>query len=143
MSRPPPSPCNARPITNTTTFVPAAHTTKPTAKRTNPASRTKRGPFQSARAPATTVALSCAANAAPEAIGYQEAASKDWTTAGIIVVAASSSKATSVMRRTEPIASPISAGVQVARVVEEEEPSAGMVTILLAARATLRKVGVQ
>lgn len=89
------------------------------------------------------MALSCAANAAPEAIGYQEAASKDWTTAGIIVVAASSSKATSVMRRTEPIASPISAGVQVARVVEEEEPSAGMVTILLAALATLRKVGVQ
>ena len=31
---------------------------------------------------------------------------------GMIVVAASSSKATSVMSRTDPIANPISAGVQ-------------------------------
>lgn len=125
-----------------TMFEPAAHTTKPTAKRTNPASRTKRGPFQSASAPATTVALSCVASAAPEAIGYQEAASKDWTTAGMIVVAASSSKATRVMRRTDPIAKPISDVVQEVR--EGEAGSAvGMFTIVLAGRATLRKAGVQ
>ena len=117
-------------MTKTVTWELNAHTTRPTAKRARPASNTGRGPFQSARAPATTVALSCVAKAAPEAIGYH-------------VVAASSSKATSVMRRTEPIASPISAGVQVARVVEGEESSAGMVTILLAARATLRWAGVQ
>ena len=140
MRRPPPSPCNARPTTNTTTFVPAAHTTKPTANSTNPASKTKRGPFQSARAPATTVALSCVANAAPEAIGYQAAASKDWTTAGMIVVAASSSKATSVISRTDPMAKPISDVVQEARV---EEASVGMLTILLAARVPLAKAGVQ
>ena len=125
-----------------TTFVPAAHTTKPTANRTNPPSRTKRGPFQSASAPATTVALSCVANAAPEAIGYQEAASNDWTTAGMIVVAASSSKATRVMRRTDPIAKPISNGVQ-GVLAGEAESAVGMVTIVLAARATLRKAGVQ
>lgn len=140
MRRPPPSPCNARPTTNTTTFVPAAHTTKPTANSTNPASKTKRGPFQSARAPATTVALSCVANAAPEAIGYHAAASKDWTTAGMIVVAASSSKATSVISRTDPMAKPISDVVQEARV---EEASVGMLTILLAARVPLAKAGVQ
>lgn len=140
MRRPPPSPCNARPTTNTTTFVPAAHTTKPTANSTNPASKTKRGPFQSARAPATTVALSCVAKAAPEAIGYQVAASKDWTTAGMIVVAASSSKATSVISRTDPMAKPISDVVQEARV---EEASVGMLTILLAARVPLAKAGVQ
>ena len=140
MRRPPPSPCNARPTTNTTTFVPAAHTTKPTANSTNPASKTKRGPFQSARAPATTVALSCVAKAAPEAIGYQAAASKDWTTAGMIVVAASSSKATSVISRTDPMAKPISDVVQEARV---EEASVGMLTILLAARVPLAKAGVQ
>lgn len=130
-------------MTKTVTWELNAHTTRPTAKRARPASNTGRGPFQSARAPATTVALSCVAKAAPEAIGYHAAASKEATTVGIIVVAASSSKATSVMRRTEPIASPISAGVQVARAVEGEESSAGMVTILLAARATLRWAGVQ
>jgi len=141
MRRPPPSPCNARPTTNITTFVPAAHTAKPTVNRTNPASKTKRGPFQSARAPATTVALSCVAKAAPEAIGYQAAASKDWTTAGMIVVAASSSKATRVMRSTEPMAKPISDVVHEARA--GEEMAGGMLTIVLAARATLRKAGVQ
>ena len=141
MSRPPPSPCNARPITNTTTFVPTAQTTNPTAKKTSPTSRTNRGPFQSARAPATTVALSCVAKAAPEAIGYQAAASKDWMTAGMIVVAASSSKATRVMRSTEPMAKPISDGVHEARA--GEEMAGGMMTIVLAARATLRKAGVQ
>ena len=140
MRRPPPSPCNARPTTNTTTFVPAAHTTKPTANSTSPASKTKRGPFQSASAPAMTVALSCVAKAAPEAIGYQAAASKDWTTAGMIVVAASSSKATSVISRTDPMAKPISDVVQEARV---EEASVGMLTILLAARVPLAKAGVQ
>ena len=125
-----------------TMFEPAAHTTKPTAKRTNPASRTKRGPFQSASAPATTVALSCVASAAPEAIGYHAAASKDWTTAGMIVVAASSSKATRVISRTDPIAKPISDVVQEVR--EGEAGSAvGMFTIVLAGRATLRKAGVQ
>ena len=141
MSRPPPSPCNARPITNTTTFVPTAQTTNPTAKKTSPTSRTNRGPFQSARAPATTVALSCVAKAAPEAIGYQAAASKDRTTAGMIVVAASSSKATRVMRSTEPMAKPISDVVHEARA--GEEMAGGMLTIVLAARATLRKAGVQ
>ena len=140
MSRPPPNPCSARPATNTTTFVPAAHTTKPTAKRTSPTSRTNRGPFQSARVPATTVALSCVANAAPEAIGYQAAASKDSTTAGMIVVAASSSKATSVISRTDPMAKPISDVVQEARV---EEASVGMLTILLAAHVPLWTPGVQ
>ncbi len=124
-------------MTKTVTWELNAHTTRPTAKRARPASNTGRGPFQSARAPATTVALSCVAKAAPEAIGYHAAASKEATTVGIIVVAASSSKATSVMRRTEPIASPISAGVQ-EEWVGEAESSAGMVTILLAARATLR-----
>ena len=124
-----------------TTFKPAAHTTRPTANSTNPASKTKRGPFQSASAPATTVALSCVANAAPEAIGYQAAASKDWTTAGMIVVAASSSKATSVISRTDPMAKPISDVVQEARV--DEEASVGMLTILLAARVPLAKAGVQ
>ena len=88
------------------------------------------------------MALSCAANAAPEAIGYQEAASIDWTTAGMIVVAASSSKATRVMRRTDPMAKPISDGVQEVR-AGEAESAVGMVTIVLAARATLRKAGVQ
>ena len=88
------------------------------------------------------MALSCVANAAPEAIGYQVAASKDWTTAGMIVVAASSSKATSVMRRTEPMAKPISDGVQDER-AGEEDSAVGMFTIVLAARATLRKAGVQ
>ena len=141
MSRPPPSPCNARPTTNTTTFVPTAQTTNPTAKKTSPISRTNRGPFQSARAPATTVALSCVAKAAPEAIGYQAAASKDWTTAGMIVVAASSSKATRVMRSTEPMAKPISDVVHEVRA--REEMAGGMLTIVLAARATLRKAGVQ
>ncbi len=141
MSKPPPSPCNARPITNTTTFVPTAQTTNPTAKKTSPISRTNRGPFQSARAPATTVALSCVAKAAPEAIGYQAAASKDWTTAGMIVVAASSSKATRVMRSTEPMAKPISDVVHEARA--GEEMAGGMLTIVLAAHATLRKAGVQ
>ena len=129
-------------MTKTVTWELNAHTTRPTAKRARPASNTGRGPFQSARAPATTVALSCVAKAAPEAIGYHAAASKEATTVGIIVVAASSSKATSVMRRTEPIASPISAGVQ-EEWVWEAESSAGMVTILLAARATLRWAGVQ
>ncbi len=129
-------------MTKTVTWELNAHTTRPTAKRARPASNTGRGPFQSARAPATTVALSCVAKAAPEAIGYHAAASKEATTVGIIVVAASSSKATSVMRRTEPIASPISAGVQ-EEWVGEAESSAGMVTILLAARATLRWAGVQ
>ena len=128
-------------MTKTVTWELNAHTTRPTAKRARPASNTGRGPFQSARAPATTVALSCVAKAAPEAIGYHAAASKEATTVGIIVVAASSSKATSVMRRTEPIASPISAGVQ-EEWVGEAESSAGMVTILLAARATLRWAGV-
>ena len=142
MSRPPPIPCNARPTTNTTTFVPTAHTTNPTAKRTSPASRTKRGPFQSASAPATTVALSCVASAAPDAIGYQAAASKDATTAGMIVVAASSSKATRVIRRTDPMAKPISDGLQETR-VGEEEASVGMLIILLAARVPLAKAGVQ
>ena len=129
-------------MTKTVTWELNAHTTRPTAKRARPASNTGRGPFQSARAPATTVALSCVAKAAPEAIGYHAAASKEATTVGIIVVAASSSKATSVMRRTEPIASPISAGVQ-EEWVGEAESSAGMVTMLLAARATLRWAGVQ
>ena len=129
-------------MTKTVTWELNAHTTRPTAKRARPASNTGRGPFQSARAPATTVALSCVAKAAPEAIGYHAAASKEATTVGIIVVAASSSKATSVMRRTEPIASPISAGVQ-EEWGGEAESSAGMVTILLAARATLRWAGVQ
>lgn len=129
-------------MTKTVTWELNAHTTRPTAKRARPASNTGRGPFQSARAPATTVALSCVAKAAPDAIGYHAAASKEATTVGIIVVAASSSKATSVMRRTEPIASPISAGVQ-EEWVGEAESSAGMVTILLAARATLRWAGVQ
>ncbi len=129
-------------MTKTVTWELNAHTTRPTAKRARPASNTGRGPFQSAWAPATTVALSCVAKAAPEAIGYHAAASKEATTVGIIVVAASSSKATSVMRRTEPIASPISAGVQ-EEWVGEAESSAGMVTILLAARATLRWAGVQ
>lgn len=129
-------------MTKTVTWELNAHTTRPTAKRARPASNTGRGPFHSARAPATTVALSCVAKAAPEAIGYHAAASKEATTVGIIVVAASSSKATSVMRRTEPIASPISAGVQ-EEWVGEAESSAGMVTILLAARATLRWAGVQ
>ena len=129
-------------MTKTVTWELNAHTTRPTAKMARPASNTGRGPFQSARAPATTVALSCVAKAAPEAIGYHAAASKEATTVGIIVVAASSSKATSVMRRTEPIASPISAGVQ-EEWVGEAESSAGMVTILLAARATLRWAGVQ
>ena len=129
-------------MTKTMTWELNAHTTRPTAKRARPASNTGRGPFQSARAPATTVALSCVAKAAPDAIGYHAAASKEATTVGIIVVAASSSKATSVMRRTEPIASPISAGVQ-EEWVGEAESSAGMVTILLAARATLRWAGVQ
>lgn len=87
-----------------------------------------------------TVALSCVASAAPEAIGYQAAASKDWTTAGMIVVAASSSKATSVISRTDPMAKPISDVVQEARV---EEASVGMLTILLAARVPLAKAGVQ
>ena len=59
----------------------------------------------------------------------------------MIVVAASSSNATSVIRRTEPIANPISAGVHEAD--EEEEASAGMLTIVLAAGVTLREAGVQ
>lgn len=142
MSRPPPSPCNARPTTKITTSAPAAHTTNPTAKWTSPTSRTNRGPFQSARAPATTVALSCAAKAAPEAIGYHAVASKDSTTAGMIVVAASSSKATSVISRTDPMAKPISDGVQEAW-VGEEESSVGMLNILLAAHVPLAKAGVQ
>ena len=125
-----------------TMFEPAAHTTRPTANRTRPASRTKRGPFHSASAPATTVALSCVANAAPEAIGYHAAASNDSTTAGMIVVAASSSKATSVMRRTEPMAKPISDGVQ-DEWAGEEGSAVGMFTIVLAARATLVEAGVQ
>ena len=88
------------------------------------------------------MALSCVANAAPEAIGYQAAALKDWTTAGMIVVAASSSKATSVMRRTDPMAKPISDGVQEVW-AGEAESAVGMVTIVLAARATLVEAGVQ
>ena len=60
----------------------------------------------------------------------------------MIVVAASSSKATSVMRRTEPMAKPISDGVQEVR-SGEEEASVGMLTILLAARVPLSKAGVQ
>ena len=101
-----------------------------------------RGPFHSARAPATTVALSCVASAAPDAIGYQAAASKDLTTTGMIVVAASSSKATRVMRSTDPMAKPISDGVHEAE-AGAEESSAGMMTILLAAHATLGTSGVQ
>ena len=142
MRRPPPSPCSARPTTKTMTCEPTAHTSRPTAKNTSPASRTTRGPFQSARAPATTVALSCVASAAPDAIGYQGAALKDSTTTGMIVVAASSSKATRVMRSTDPMAKPISDGAHEAR-AGEEESAAGMLTILLTAHATLRTSGVQ
>ena len=120
-----------------------AEMTRPTANNTMPPNRTRRGPFQSANAPATTVALSCVANAAPEATGYQAAASNDATTAGMIVVAASSSKATSVMRRTEPIANPISAEVHEARACEEEVASAGMLTILLAASVLPGRARVQ
>ena len=90
-----------------------------------------------------TVALSCVASAAPEAIGYHAAAPKDSTTAGMIVVAASSSKATRVISRTDPMAKPISDGVQEVRAEEGEETSAGMLTILLAAHATLVEAGVQ
>ncbi len=88
------------------------------------------------------MALSCVARAAPDAIGYQAEASKDSTTAGMIVVAASSSKATSVISRTDPMANPISDGVQEVR-AGEEEASVGMLTILLAARVPLAKAGVQ
>ena len=120
-----------------------AEMTRPTANNTMPPNRTRRGPFQSANAPATTVALSCVANAAPEATGYQTAASNEATTVGMIVVAASSSKATSVIRRTELIAKPISAGVHEARACEEEVASAGMLTILLAASVLPDRARVQ
>jgi len=60
----------------------------------------------------------------------------------MIVVAASSSKATRVISRTDPMAKPISDVVQEVR-EGEADSAVGMFTIVLAARATLRKAGVQ
>ncbi len=124
-------------------FGPTAEMIRPTAKSAIPVKRTARGPFQSADAPATTVALSCAANAAPEAIGYQGAASKEATTVGMIVVAASSSNATSVIKRTEPIARPISVGVQAGEEGTEEVETTAIVPILFAASVLPDRARVQ